>query len=212
MCNGQCYSGHVACPCNAQCGCNADSKTCTGQRTTNTARVFSWNRIPAATNYITADDIIQLRTFLQQEQNARSTPSPAYVNGAYAHPGSCTIQTTSWTGTVSASNVILSTTFTQLVTLLNTLKTRATSQHATMTSANAVNINIGDNVTAAYHNSLRAILIESYKQCICASKVNCNCQLYCACQYYSTCSCNGAVCACNGQCSCVTYNCGCNGY
>ena len=112
---------------NQQCTCNTDARTCAAQRATNTARVFAWTRNPLVSNtqYITADDILQLRTFLATEQNARSTPSPSDNNATtYVHPGSCTVQTTAWTGTVSVSSPILATTFNQLVTLLNALKAR----------------------------------------------------------------------------------------
>ncbi len=209
-----CYS-HNACGCNQQCTCNTDARTCAAQRATNTARVFAWTRNPLVSNtqYITADDILQLRTFLATEQNARSTPSPSDNNATtYVHPGSCTVQTTAWTGTVSVSSPILATTFNQLVTLLNTLKARANTQGAAVTSADATAISAGNIITAVYNNSLRNILIQSYQQCICASKVVCSCHTRCPCNAQTSCSCNAGYCGCHSTCSCNSYSCSCQWY
>jgi len=209
-----CYS-HNACSCNQQCTCNTDARTCAAQRATSAARVFAWTRNPltVSSHYITADDINQLRSFLQQEQNARSTPSPADNNATtYTHPGSCTVQTTTWTDTVNVGSSILATTFNQLVTLLNTLKARANTQGASVTAANAVAVSVGDFITATNSNTLRNILIQSYQQCICASKVVCSCHTRCPCNAQTSCSCNAGHCSCYATCSCNSYSCSCQWY
>ena len=208
-----CYSvgctSHNACTCNSQCTCNTDARTCAAQRATNASRVFSWTRNPLTTTHkITANDITELRTFLQQEQNSRSSPSPVDNNATtYVHPGSCSIQTTVWTGTIAINQKILLTSFTQLVTLLNDLKTRATNQGATMAQPNAVNPVSPSKITTTFQNSLRNILIESYQQCICVSKLVCTCHTLCTCntRCATNCSCNATYCSCQQTCYCNTY-------
>jgi hypothetical protein len=206
-----CYSvgctSHNACTCNSQCTCNTDARTCAAQRATNTSRVFSWTNTSFTTGtFVKTTDITELRSFLQQELNSRSSPSPADVNATtYVHPGSCSIQTTTWTGTVSVGNNVLATTFNQLVTLLNDLKTRATNQGATMASSNASNVTTF--VETQHITSLYNILIESYKQCICVSKLVCTCHTLCACntRCTSNCSCNATYCSCMATCYCYWY-------
>lgn len=209
-----CYS-HSACGCNQQCTCNTDARTCAAQRATSAARVFAWTRNPltSSSHYITANDINQLRSFLQQEQNARSTASPSNnTSTTYAHPGSCTVQTTAWTGTVNVGSSILATTFNQLVTLLNALKARANTQGASVTATDATTISAGAFITAANSNTLRNILIQSYQQCICASKVVCTCHTRCPCNAQTTCSCNAGHCSCHDTCRCHSYSCSCQWY
>ena len=207
----ECYSvgctSHNPCPCNSQCTCNTDARTCAAQRATSTGRVFSWTRNPVNnTITITADDINQLRTFLQQEQNSRSSDSPSNNTATtYPHPGSCSIQTTSWTG--NTSTFILRTSFNQLVTLLNTLKTRATGQGASITASDATTITEDSTIQVSHTTMLRNILIESYQQCICNSKLVCTCHTLCSCntRCATQCSCNATHCSCRATCSCYWY-------
>lgn len=215
-CYGQCYSGHVYCTCNSRCGCHSDNQTCNAKRATSNARQFSWTRSSIGPNAkISTSDINNLRNFLKQEQNSRSAPSPApgtVGSGgcspqAYNHPGSCTIQTTTWTGVISDQELVKLGTYNQLITLLLTLRTRAITQHASMSAPKFTgSIPINSKISLSHINRLRDMLTESYQQCICASKSACNCAVYCACQNRTTCSTNGCgQCGCYGACSCASY-------